>query len=83
MTLDDIAQIRVDKNLVGIIGMKQILGARRIHVFLDWQWQRYVVRRALLGPVGRSFPASYLQTHKRVRVTMTEEVAAVHPLLPE
>jgi len=34
------------------IGMKEILGARRVHVFLDWRWQRFVFRRALLGPVA-------------------------------
>jgi glucosamine-6-phosphate deaminase len=65
------------------IGMKEILGARRVHVFLDWHWQRFVLRRALLGPVGRSFPASLLQTHKDVRFTITREVAAVHSLVPE
>jgi glucosamine-6-phosphate deaminase len=65
------------------IGMKEILGARSVHVFLDWQWQRYVLRRSLLGPVSRSFPASYLQTHKDVRFTITREVAAVHSLAPE
>ncbi|MHC4407080.1 MAG: 6-phosphogluconolactonase [Planctomycetota bacterium] len=65
------------------VGMKQILGARRVHVFLDWHWQRYVLRRSLVGPVGRSFPASLLQTRRDVRFTITEKVAAVHRLLPE
>jgi len=65
------------------VGMKEILGARRVHVFLDWPWQRFVLRRSLLGPVSRTFPASLLQTHKHVRFTITEEVAAVHPLIPE
>ncbi|MFH1922074.1 MAG: glucosamine-6-phosphate isomerase [Planctomycetota bacterium] len=65
------------------IGMKEILGARRVHVFLDWHWQRFLLRRTLLGPVSRSFPASLLQTHKDVRFTITEEVATVHPLDPE
>lgn len=65
------------------IGMKEVLEARSVHVFLDWRWQRFVLRRTLLGPVGRSFPASFLQTHKDVRFTITQEVAAVHPLVPE
>ena len=65
------------------IGMKQVLEARRVHVFLDWRWQRFVWRRALLGPVSRAFPASFLQTHEDVRFTMTEEAAEVHPLVPE
>ena len=65
------------------IGMRQILGARSVHVFLDWAWQRFVWRRALLGPVSRSFPASLLQPHADVRFTMTEDVAQVHSLVPE
>ncbi len=65
------------------IGLKQILGARQVHVFLDWLWQRYVWRRALLGPVSRFFPASYLQRHRNVRFTLTEEAAAAHQCLPE
>lgn len=65
------------------IGMKQILGAKRIHVFLDWHWQRFPLRRTLLGPVSRLFPASLIQTHRDIRFTITEEVACIHQLLPE
>lgn len=65
------------------IGMKQILEAKQIHVFLDWLWQRFVLRRTLLGPVSRTFPASYVQTHKNVKFSITEEVATPHPLVPE
>jgi glucosamine-6-phosphate deaminase len=65
------------------IGMKQILNARQVHVFLDWPWQRFVFRRTLLGPVSRFFPASLLQRHKNVRFSITEEVAQVHALMPE
>jgi len=65
------------------LGMKQILGARRIHVFLDWPWQRYPFRRSILGPVSRFFPASLVQTHGHVRFTVTRDVAVAHPLVPE
>ena len=65
------------------IGMKQILGARQVHVYLDWPWQRCVWRRALLGPVSRFFPASFLQRHRNVRLTLTEEAARAHPVVPE
>ena len=65
------------------IGMKEILSARGVHVFLDWHWQRFVLRRTLLGSVSRSFPASFLQTHKDVRFTITQEVATPHSLVPE
>ena len=70
-------------DLAVTIGMKQILEARRVHVFLDWHWQRFLLRRTLLGPVSRSFPASFLQTHKDVRFSITEEVATPHSLVPE
>ena len=53
------------------IGMKQILGAKRVHVFLDWHWQRFPLRRTLLGAVGRAFPASLIQNHEDVRFTIT------------
>lgn len=65
------------------IGMREILNARRIHVFLDWHWQRFVLRRTLLGPISRTFPASFLQRHKDVRFTLTQEVATPHSLVPE
>ena len=65
------------------IGMKQILEARHIHVLLDWRWQRFVLRRTLLGPVSRNFPATFLQTHKNVRFSTTEDVATPHLLVPE
>lgn len=65
------------------IGMKQILGARRVHVYLDWLWHRYMLRRSLLGPATMHFPASLLQTHPNVIFTVTEEVAEAHSIEPE
>ena len=65
------------------IGMKQILGARRVHVYLDWPWQRFMLRRALLGPVTMHFPASLLQNHSDVQFTVTAEVAEAHTLVHE
>ncbi len=65
------------------IGMRQILGARQVHVLLDWPWQCNVLRRALLGPVTMYFPASLLQDHSDVRFTVTADVAAVHEIAPE
>ena len=65
------------------IGMKQMLEARQVHVFLDWPWQRLVFRRTLMGPVSRFFPASLLQRHKNVRFSITEEVARVQDVSPE
>ncbi len=65
------------------IGMKQILNARRIHIYLDWAWQRFMLRRTLLGSVTMHFPASLLQKHHDVQFTVTEEVAEVHTIIPE
>jgi len=65
------------------IGMKQILGAKQVHVYLDWPWQRYMLRRALLGPVTMQFPASLLQDHSDVVFTVTEEIAKAHEVVPE
>jgi glucosamine-6-phosphate deaminase len=65
------------------IGMKQLLGARQVHVFLGWPWQCNVMRRALLGPVTMRFPASLLQNHPNARFTVTQDVADVHEQVPE
>jgi len=65
------------------IGMEEILASRQIQVFLDWHWQRRVVREALYGPVTRFCPATYLQTHRNVVYTMAECVAERHVLKPE
>lgn len=65
------------------IGMKEILESRQIQVFLDWHWQSRIVRDAMYGPVTRLCPASYLQTHKDVTITMAEYVAEKHKLKPE
>ena len=70
-------------DLAVTIGMKQIIEARRVHVYLDWQWQRFVLRRTLLGEVNRFFPASFLQQHNDVRFTITREVAEPHRIEPE
>jgi glucosamine-6-phosphate deaminase len=65
------------------IGMRHILVARKIHLFLDWPWQRSVFRRAVLGPVTTAFPASLVQHHGNVWFTITREVAAPHGVQPE
>ncbi len=59
------------------VGMKEILAARETHFYLDWPWQRAVARRAIHGPVTPEFPASFLQTHPKATITMSEEVAAL------
>jgi len=65
------------------IGMDDILGSRQIQVFLDWPWQSRIVREAIHGTVTKFCPASYIQTHKNVVVTMAGYVARRHPQKPE
>ena len=65
------------------IGMKEILASRQIQIFLDWPWQTRIVREAIHGPVTRFCPASYIQLHKNVVITMAECVAEKPRIKPE
>lgn len=57
------------------VGMQEILGARRIRLYLNRPWQSAIVRRLLHGPVTPEVPASLLQRHPDCSLLMTEEVA--------
>mgnify|MGYP006279189621 FL=1 len=57
------------------VGMRQILASRALQVYLNRPWQRAVVRKMLYGPVTVGFPASAVQNHPAVTVTMTAQVA--------
>jgi len=59
------------------IGMKQLLSAEEIHLVFMRTWHAGVMRRALFGPVTPSYPASFIQTHPKVTVTMTSYAAEV------
>ena len=65
------------------IGMKEILDSRAVHMYLDWPWQSAVVRKTVHGPVSERFPASFLQTHPNVAITITEQVAQVPTNVPK
>ena len=45
------------------VGMKQILGAKKVRLGVFRDWHRAVVRQAAYGPVTAHFPASLLQNH--------------------
>ena len=45
------------------IGIKQILGARKVRLGVFREWHRAVVRQAAYGEVTAAFPASLLQNH--------------------
>ncbi|MBI3921301.1 MAG: glucosamine-6-phosphate isomerase, partial [Armatimonadetes bacterium] len=45
------------------VGMREILGARRLRLYCNRPWQSAVVRRVLHGPITPACPASFLRTH--------------------
>lgn len=56
------------------LGMREILGARRLRLFLNRHWQRGILRRLLHGPVTPAVPASFAQRHPDAALVVTEEV---------
>ena len=56
------------------VGMHEILGARRLRLFLNRPWQCGIVRKLLHGPVTPAVPASYAQRHPDAALVVTEEV---------
>jgi len=64
------------------IGMKEIMQAARMRVYLMRPWQSPVMRRVLYGPVTPRYPASVLQRHPDLAVTMVEYVAALPRITP-
>jgi glucosamine-6-phosphate deaminase len=57
------------------VGMKEILAARSVRIYLNRGWQAAVARRWIHGPVTPQVPASLLQRHPDVRCVITPEVA--------
>ena len=61
------------------LGMKELLGARRMHLTFMRSWHAGVLRRGLFGPITPSFPGSLVQLHPDVTVSVTEIAAQVPP----
>ncbi len=59
------------------VGMKEILGAKRLRFYCNRHWQSSVIRRALHGPLTPACPASFLRLHSDASVTLADYVAAV------
>jgi glucosamine-6-phosphate deaminase len=57
------------------VGMREILGARKLRLFLNRPWQRAVIRNLLFGPVTPACPASFVQRHQDAAVILTEDAA--------
>ena len=62
------------------VGMYEMLKSKRFHMTLMRNWHAGLWRRALLGPVTTGFPASLLQEHPDMTITMTE-LAAAPPMI--
>lgn len=60
------------------LGIRQILGARKVRLGVFRDWHRAVVRRAAYGEVTAAFPVTLLQNHPDA-VIYTNAVAAGQP----
>jgi glucosamine-6-phosphate deaminase len=58
------------------VGMKEILGSKRLRFYCNRPWQSAVIRRALHGPLTPACPASFFRTHPDATVTIADYVAA-------
>lgn len=57
------------------IGMREILGSKRISLYANRPWQCGVVRQALHGPVTTRCPASLIRRHGNATLTVSSVVA--------
>jgi glucosamine-6-phosphate deaminase len=57
------------------VGMKEILGARRVRIYMNRPWQCAMIRKFLHGPVTHHVPVSLLRRHPDCRLVFAEEVA--------
>lgn len=59
------------------LGMYELLMSKNIHLTFMRSWHAGVLRRALFGPVNGQCPASFIQEHPNVEVTLTKLAAAL------
>ena len=70
-------------NLAVTVGMRDIMNSRKLVFYLDWFWQKQVLRNVLFGPITPMFPASFLREHPDVTLVVTESVAEDPGVEPE
>jgi glucosamine-6-phosphate deaminase len=58
------------------VGMKEILGARRLRLYCNRPWQSAVARRVLHGRITPACPASLIRRHPDAMLTVADYVAA-------
>jgi len=61
--------------LAATVGMREILESRKVRLYMNREWQCAIVRKVLHGPVTPAVPASLLQEHPDVRLTIAAQVA--------
>jgi len=59
------------------VGMKEILGSRAVRIYMNRLWQPAIVRKFIHGPITPFCPASFLQEHPDVKVTIASYAAQV------
>ncbi len=57
------------------IGMREILGAKKIRLGCFRDWHRAVIRQAAYGEAGPHFPATLLQSHPDAMILVNENAA--------
>lgn len=56
------------------VGMREILGARKVRVYMNRAWQCAISRKILCGPMTGRVPASLLQAHADASVVLADYV---------
>ncbi len=64
------------------LGMKELLRCDCLHIMGIRTWQPALLRRALYGPITPLMPASYMQKHKNIKMTLIEMCAEPPALIP-
>jgi len=59
------------------VGMKEILESRAVRIYMNRLWQPAIARRFIHGPITPFCPASFLQEHPDVKVTIASYAAQV------
>ena len=59
------------------VGMREILGSRKIRLYMRREYQAAVLRLMLHGPVTAAMPASLIQRHKDARATVARYVTEI------
>lgn len=67
---------RIPKQAV-TVGMREMLGSRRVRLYMNRSWQCAMIRLLLHGPITAAVPATLFRRHADCRLLATEEVTAL------